>query len=83
VDDLIDRASREQTPDARAALYAEIEALFLGEDSLQPVAPVYTDAHPLAVHPWLVLPTTASPTSGPARFDRWRIDDTLSRPARP
>lgn len=76
VDDLIDRASREPNPDARAALHAEIEALFLGQDGIQPIAPIYTDAQPLAVQPRLVLPTASAYVSGPARYDRWMVNET-------
>jgi ABC-type oligopeptide transport system substrate-binding subunit len=68
VDDLMERAARENNPDARAALYAETEALLFDEDGLQPIAPIYTHVQPLAVAPGVELPAQA-----PARFDRWQI----------
>ena len=71
VDDLIERAAREQDAAARAVLYAEIEALFFGEDGLQPIAPIYTETQTLAVQPWLTVPVTG----GPARYDRWLVGD--------
>lgn len=68
VDDLIERAARESNPEARAALYAETEALFFDEDGLQPIAPIYTHVQPVAVAPGIELPAQA-----PARFDRWQV----------
>jgi oligopeptide transport system substrate-binding protein len=55
----------------RAGLYqAAIEAFF-GPTGEMPVIPIYVEARPLAIRPWLTIyPAQA----GPLRFDRWVVD---------
>jgi oligopeptide transport system substrate-binding protein len=75
VDDLIERAAEQRGADARAALYAEAEALLFGKEGLQPIAPLFTDVQPLAVQSSLTVPTSTPPLIiGPMRYDRWQLD---------
>lgn len=77
VDELIERAATERGTDARAALYAEIEALFFNSDGSQPVAPLFTDAERVVSQAWLNLGIDQNVVyGGPLRFDTWQVDES-------
>ena len=74
-DDLMDRASLEPDPAARADLYARAEQLLFGPDGDFPVIPLYISSSAWLQQPWL----TGVNEYGAARYDLWQID-TTTRP---
>jgi ABC-type oligopeptide transport system substrate-binding subunit len=74
-DDLMDRASFEPDPAARADLYARAEQLLFGPDGDFPVIPLNISSSAWLQQPWL----SGVNEYGAARYDLWQID-TTARP---
>jgi ABC-type oligopeptide transport system substrate-binding subunit len=69
-DDLLDTASLENDPAARAALYAQVEDLFFGANGTFPVLPLY-----IINSVWLQQPSVLDVNeAGPARYDLWTLN---------
>ena len=69
-DDLLDSASFEPDPVARASLYAQAEQLLFGPDGDFPVIPLYISSSAWLQQPWL----SGVNEYGAARYDLWQLD---------
>jgi ABC-type oligopeptide transport system substrate-binding subunit len=69
-DDLLDRASLESDPAARADLYTRAEQLLFGPDGDFPVIPLYISSSAWLQQPWL----SGVNEYGAARYDLWTLD---------